>query len=153
MSEYERQKRVTKFFKIMLFIVGIGMLLFIGNTMYAVYQSSTISTSNTTVEAERNIDCYQLSFKVGYAAENTIKVTNSFISSFEIEELTFVDLESGETVVKELDFFRPDSEREINIESMGFDTFYVFPFDCQNIKEICNMTAESCFDPTSYFDN
>lgn len=147
----DRKKVVLRFFAIFLFVIGVGMLLFIANLMYDSYRS-TIKDVNTTEESKTIIDCNQIYLSAVFVDDTTILIKNNFISSMDLDEMTFVNYVTGDEEKKNFTFFKPGMERELDITDMGFDTFYLFPYECDTVWNICNMSAQKCYDPDSFFE-
>ncbi|MFW6230894.1 MAG: hypothetical protein ACOC32_02625 [Nanoarchaeota archaeon] len=135
-------KTSLRFFVILLAVIGVGLLFMIGTHMVSIYRGSIKEVD--TEEESRNVECYQMSFYVELKSDDILEVTNRDLSSFDLEELTFTDAETGETMSKPFSFFLPGDTRDVKIDDVPFDVFYVYPFDCDSVARICNRTSQSC---------
>lgn len=141
-------KTSMRFFVILFAVAGITLLFMIGTNMVKIYRGSI-----KQVEPEkesRKVDCYQMTYTVGFESANVLSVTNTPLSSFDLDELTFTDAETGDTIVKKQSFFIPGKTREIDISDFTSQQFYVYPFDCDMVSRVCNRETMECTDPSKY---
>ncbi|MFP4656431.1 MAG: hypothetical protein ACLFNK_02530 [Candidatus Woesearchaeota archaeon] len=130
-----------KFFIILLGAVGITLLVMVGHNMVTIYRGSM---SDVEENESRTISCHQMFFDVAFNDENELEVVNNRISSYDLDELTFVDIDTSERETKELFVFRPGDKREVDVSDINSTEFAVFPFDCEPMAKVCSREKMTC---------
>ena len=138
-------KLTTRIFVIILGIVGVFLLFLVGANIVSVYRSS-IGETNPEEEVRRNIDCSQIVFDVFFQSNDVLEITNTRLSSFNLDEIFLVDSIDGSEVKFSEYFFVPGRTRELDISNISFESFYVVPFGCNNIAKVCNVSEQRCYD-------
>jgi hypothetical protein len=110
-----------RFFAILLGVAGLTLLFMIGTNMVNLYRGSIDQVEPE--EESRKVDCYQMTFTVGFEDANTITVENTPLSSFDLDEISLTNAETGDTIVKKQSFFVPGKSRELDISE----------FDAENV--------------------
>ena len=133
----------TKFFLILLGVIGVILLLVVGNHIVIIYRGS-IRDVDPDTEARKNIDCFQIVFEVTFISENILEIVNSPLSSFNLDEINLIDSSSGDVFTLSRPLFTPGRDREFDISEFTSDSFYVVPFDCDNLAKLCNRDERIC---------
>ncbi len=138
-----------KFFIILLGAIGVTLLLMVGHNMVTIYRGSM---SDVPENETKTISCHQMFFDVAMRGENELEVVNNRISSYPLDVLTFVDVETSARETMEFFVFRPGDDRNVDISSINATEFAIFPFDCEQMAKICSREDMICMSYDDWVD-
>ena len=130
-----------KFFIILLGVLGVTLLLMVGHNMVTIYRSSMVHVEKNE---SRTITCHQMFFDVVLRSNHSLEIINNVISSYDIDELSLVNINTSETEIRDFFVFSPGQERTIDISSFDATHFAVYPFDCTQMAKICSRENLQC---------
>ncbi|MFP4112391.1 MAG: hypothetical protein ACLFPQ_02070 [Candidatus Woesearchaeota archaeon] len=134
----------AKIFLIVGIAMGVFMAIYIGTSLVSIYNNS-----KDTVEKEsedQDIDCMQMFFEAYLENDNTLIISNSRISSFQIKSI-FIRFGDGNDSLREHAFprFAPGEEKEIDISEIPVENeFDIYPFGCEVHTKSCDISTGIC---------
>lgn len=129
-----------RFFIVLFFVIGVTLLFLVGHNMVSIYRGTI---GGVEQNESRTMACQQISFNVEFADEDTLLISNSMMSSFNIDAVTILDYETQDSFSEEFFVFSPGSERELDISDISGD-FLIYPLDCHHMAKICSPDMNEC---------